>query len=150
MRKRQAPPPPETLKRPPTPLSTFAVKAFVFSVIFSAVFAVGLSISLNTVLPDVYSVERLLEKIGGQVGSELEKDRNRIRLVGFLTHNPYVHYRISQLDERAGRLENAIEEIELALGLFELGPPNNPAREKYLKRLNELQRKKRQATPPHD
>jgi hypothetical protein len=147
MRKR-SPSVPSLPKEQNPDLARFAVKAFVFSVIFSAVFAVGLSVSLNTVLPDVYSVERLLEKIGGQVGNELEKDRNRIRLVGFLTHNPYVHYRISQIEEQAGRLDSAVEEIELALGLFELGPPNNPAKEKYLKRLNELQRKKHQAALP--
>ncbi len=145
---RRRPPTPNSAKDTQPDLVRFAVRAFVFSVIFSAIFAIGLSISLNTVLPDAYSVERLLEKLGGQVGTELGKDRNRIRLIGFLTHNPYVHYRISQLDEQAGRLDSAIEEIELALGLFELGPPNNPAKEKYLKRLNELQRKKQQAKSP--
>ncbi len=124
-----------------TPLSAFAVKAFVFSAIFSAVFAVGLSISLNTVLPDVYSVERLLARLGDKVNAGLEDDRNRLRFAGFLSRNPYVHYRISVLEEEAGRIHRAIEEIEFALGLFELGPPNNTAKEKYVKRLNELRRK---------
>lgn len=124
-----------------TRLSSFAIRVFIFSVIFSAVFAVGLSISLNLVLPDVYSVERLLIRVGEKVNADLEDDRNRLRLMGFLSRNPYAHYRISVLEEQAGRLDRAIEEIELALGLFELGPLGNPAKEKYLERLNALRRK---------
>ncbi len=130
-----------TEQQNPASLSAFAIKAFVFSVIFSAVFAVGLSVSLNTVLPDVYSVERLLARLGDKASAGLEDDRTRLRLAGFLSRNPYVHYRISVLEEKAGRLDRAVEEIELALGLFELGPQGHPAREKYLKRLNELRRK---------
>ncbi len=122
-------------------LPTFAIKAFIFSAIFSAVFAVGLSVSLNMVLPDVYSVERLLARLGDKVSAGLEDDRTRLRVAGFLSRNPYVHYRISMLEEKAGRIDRAAEEIEFALGLFELGPPGNPAKEKYLKRLNELRRK---------
>jgi hypothetical protein len=122
-------------------LSAFAVKSFVFSAIFSAVLAVGLSVGLNLALPDVYSVERLLTRLRQQMESELGTDRNRIRLVGFLTHNPYVHYKVSLLEEQKGNLEAAVEEIEMALGLFDMGPPNNPARERYAKRLNELRLK---------
>lgn len=140
MRKRHESPIPGNPQNLPG-LSNFTVKTFIFSAVFSAVFAVGLSISLNLVLPDVYSIERLLEKARRQFGDELGKDRNRIRLVGFLTHNPQVHYKISLLDEQAGRLDSAIEEIELALGLFELGSANNPARQRYIKRLNELKQK---------
>lgn len=124
-----------------TPLSSFAIKAFVFSAVFSAVFAVGLSVSLNLVLPDVYSVERLLTRVGDKVNAGLEDDRSRLRFAGFLSRNPYVHYRISVLEEQAERVDRAIEEIEFALGLFELGPPNNPAKDKYVKRLNDLKRK---------
>lgn len=125
----------------PIPLSAFAVKAFLFSVIFSAVFAIGLSVSLNLVLPDVYSVERLLSRLGDKVNAGLEDDRSRLRLAGFLSRNPYVHYRISELEEKAGRIDRAAEEIEFALGLFELGASSNPAKDKYVKRLSDLRRK---------
>jgi hypothetical protein len=123
-------------------LGGFARKSLVFSAIFSAIFAVGLNLSLNQALPDVYSVERLLLIAGERINTELQNDRSRLRLAGFLSRNPYVHYRISVLEENAGRLDRAIEEIELALGLFELSPANNPARGKYQQRLNELNNKR--------
>jgi len=123
-------------------LLAFAKKALIFSSIFSAVFAVALNLSLNQVLPDVHGVERLLEKGIARINSEFENDKNRLRLAGFLSRNPYVHYRMSVLEENAGQLDRAIEEIELALGLFELSPHGNPAREKYQRRLNELNKKR--------
>lgn len=123
-------------------LGRFAKKSLIFSAIFSAIFALGLNLSLNQVLPDVYSVEHLLLITGERINKELENDRSRLRLAGFLSRNPYVHYRISMLEENAGRLDRAIEEIELALGLFELSPANNPTRGKYQNRLNELNSKR--------
>jgi hypothetical protein len=45
------------------------------------------------------------------------------------------------MEEKDGKLENAIEEIELALGLFELHPENIAAREKYIHRLKDLKQK---------
>lgn len=141
MRKRLHSTPPNNTSRG-AGLIAFAKKSFIFSVVFSTVFAIGLNISLNQVLPDVYSVERLLLKMGERISTELENDRSRLRLAGFLSRNPYVHYRVSVLEENAGRLDRAIEEIELALGLFELSPANNPARDKYQRRLNELNRKR--------
>lgn len=141
MRKRLNQPSPSTVNGG-NGLGDFARKSLVFSAIFSAVFALGLNLSLNQVLPDVYSVERLLLITGERINKELENDRSRLRLAGFLSRNPYVHYRISVLEENAGRLDRAIEEIELALGLFELSPANNPARGKYQKRLNELNSKR--------
>lgn len=141
MRKHQ-PPVSESVPKNDTGLVSFTKKAFVFSTIFSAVFAIALNLSLNQVLPDVYSVERLLLKVAETVNTELENDRSRLRLAGFLSRNPYVHYRISMLEENAGRLDRAIEEIELALGLFELSPANSPARDKYQRRLNELNSKR--------
>lgn len=135
----------------PTPLNNtsdavglvvFAKKSLIFSAIFSAVLAVGLSLSLNQVLPDVYSVEQLLLKVSEKISTELENDRSRLRLAGFLSRNPYVHYRVSVLEENAGRLDRAIEEVELALGLFELSPANNLAKDKYQRRLNELNSKR--------
>lgn len=141
MRKHYSARTPQAEQQNPTTLSAFAIKAFIFSAIFSAVFAIGLSVSLNLVLPDVYSVERLLVRLGDKVSAGLEDDRSRLRLAGFLSRNPYVHYRISVLEEQAGRVDRAIEEIEFALGLFELGPSSNPAKDKYVKRLNDLKRK---------
>lgn len=141
MRKRQQPVS-ENSSKNNAGLVFFAKKALVFSAIFSAVFAIALNLSLNQILPDVYSVERLLLKVAERVNTEFENDRSRLRLAGFLSRNPYVHYKISELEENAGRLDRAIEEIELALGLFELSPANNPARDKYQRRLNELNSKR--------
>ena len=141
MRKHQLPMLENTQKND-TGLVSFTKKAFVFSIIFSTVFAIALNLSLNQVLPDVYSVERLLLKVAETVNTELENNRSRLRLAGFLSRNPYVHYRISVLEENAGRLDRAVEEIELALGLFELSPANNLARDKYQRRLNELNSKR--------
>jgi len=140
MRKRLNQPPPKAASGN-NGLGGFAKKSLVFSAIFSAIFAVGLNLSLNQVLPDVYSAEKLLSIAGDRINTELQNDRSRLRLAGFLSRNPYVHYRISILEENAGRLDRAIEEIELALGLFEMGLPNNPAKDKYVRRLNELRKK---------
>lgn len=71
----------------------------------------------------------------------LKDEKTRFRVKGLLTTNPAVHWRVSLIEEHDGNLKAAIDEIELALGLLELHSAHRAVKEKYLARLQELNRK---------
>ncbi|MEK7816288.1 MAG: hypothetical protein AAB294_05640 [Pseudomonadota bacterium] len=124
----------------------FVVKSAIFSAIFSIMLAIGLATGLVFGLPDAYSLKESLVPVKEQIKKELQKDRTRVRLLGLFTTNPYAHYRMSYIEEEAGNIRNAIEEIEFAIGLLELHSPDKSVKERYQNRLGELKRKL--AKPP--
>ena len=124
----------------------FVIKSVIFSAIFSGTLAVGLALGLILGLPDAYSLKESLVPVKEQLKKELQRDRTRVRLLGLFTTNPHAHYRMSYIEEQAGNIKDAIEEIEFAIGLLELHSPDKSVKERYQNRLGELKRKL--AKPP--
>jgi hypothetical protein len=112
----------------------FAVKAAIVTLIVS----LGIVYVFDSV------VETIAEKLDAQpsrIRKALQEERARVRLRGLFTHNPAVHYRISLIEEKEGRLATAIDEIELAIGLLELHSSDRAAKDRYAARLQDLKRK---------
>ena len=108
--------------------------------VVTAIIALGIVYVIDSVVEtaseyvDTGAVKTKLRRI-------FQDEKTKVRLKGLFTSNPAVHYRVSLIDEREGRLASAIEEIELAIGLLELHSSDKAVRERYTTRLQELRRK---------
>ncbi len=109
-------------------LTVFSLKAFILTYI--------IYLFLPS-LPDVDQLNDLKVKLQKQFRNE----QARIQLTGLLTTNPYVFWRVSEIMEQKGDIERAIEQMQLAIGLFELHPSDKEAKQRYAARLKELQKK---------
>ncbi|MDH4127183.1 MAG: hypothetical protein OEV44_00405 [Spirochaetota bacterium] len=94
------------------------------------IFWVG-SIFANSIISNTINI--LQNKIDHGISKMKETDR--LRLLGLLTHNPEVHYQWSLYQERNGKIKEAVQEMELAMGLIE------PDKELYRDRLKKLKNK---------
>jgi hypothetical protein len=108
--------------------------------IVTVIVALGITYVADAVLESVFSSMRMLP-LKEKVRKVTRDERTQVRLRGLLTHNPAVHFRAAALEEERGDLKDAIEEIELALGLLELHSADRAIQEKYQARLQELKRK---------
>lgn len=109
-------------------LTVFSLKAFIL------IYIIYLFLPS---LPDVDQLNDLKAKLQKQFRNE----QARIQLTGLLTTNPYVYWRVSEIMEQKGDIERAIEQMQLAIGLFELHPSDKEARQRYAARLKKLQKK---------
>lgn len=109
-------------------LTVFSLKAFIL------IYIIYLFLPS---LPDADQLNDLKAKLQKQFRNE----QARIQLTGLLTTNPYVYWRVSEIMEQKGDIERAIEQMQLAIGLFELHPSDKEARQRYAARLKELQKK---------
>ena len=113
----------------PAPESTnikrFAIKAGIVTVLFLTV--------LNSILPDFSKLKRL------------ETPKAKLFLLSFV-QNPRVLLKISEIEEAEGKLDNAIRETELALGLLEMHGAAGHTTNLYLNRIKTLRAKQIDAT----
>ena len=104
------------------PLKQFALKI-----------AIGLGlvvIFINIVLPD-------FSALGKSIGNTLEKDKNKVILLSFV-QNPAALYKISEFDEKEGKIIKAILDIEMAIGLLEMHGATSTTISKYQARITYL------------
>lgn len=87
------------------------------------------------------AIAALIPDVSGSLKRELRTDETRIRLSGFFTTNPYVHLKVAQIKEQKGDLRAALDELELAVSLFDLHAPESAARQQYVARRDELRQK---------
>jgi hypothetical protein len=122
--------------KPGTNYVAFAIKTIILAIVVSLaiVYMAESIMSMVVEAVDLQPVKTRLRKV-------TDDERVKIRLKGFLTTNPAVHYRVSQIEEQRGNLANAIDEIELAVGLLELHSSDRSAKDRYMARLKELKRK---------
>ncbi len=66
-----------------------------------------------------------------------ESKRNKLIAISFV-HNPYVLFKLSELEEDKGHLDNAIQYSEAALALMEMNNANEKYIYKYKLRLVQL------------
>lgn len=114
----------------------FAIKVIIVAIVVS-VAIVNITESIVTTVIESVDLQPIKTTLRGVTNDE----RVKIRLKGLLTTNPAVHYRVSQIEEQNGNLANAIDEMELAVGLLDLHSTDRAAKDRYLARLRELKRK---------
>ena len=97
--------------------------------------------ALIVVMVIAIALAALMPDVPGVVKREFRREEVRIRLLGLITSNPAVHMRISHIREQKGDLQGALDELELAIGLFELHAADKRAPERYVTRRDELKQK---------
>ena len=126
---------------------TFKLPAFVEKIVLFSAMVMVVVIAINFVTPDFEDIKQSLRDVKQSLRKEFRSEVTRIRLIGFFTTNPAVHMRESQIAERKGNIADAIDEIELALGLLELHSTDKEAKQRYLTRLAELKKKQELKQP---
>jgi hypothetical protein len=107
----------------------FAIK----TAIVVAIVSVALVFVINGIV-DAVDMPQIKESLR----KPLQDERTRLRLRGLLTTNPAVHYKMAALYEERGDMRQAIEEIELGIGLLELHNGDRSARDRFAQRLSAL------------
>ncbi len=111
------------------PIVAFTLK-FVIALLLSGVF-------LSFVLPYIMMLNEGLTKF--QLGVEGRLKDERIKLAGLgLIQNPAALYKMSVTDAENGQTENAIRDIELAIGLLEMHGTDKLVIKRYQNRLEEI------------
>ena len=66
-----------------------------------------------------------------------ETEQNKLILLSFI-QNPYVLWRLSEIEEAKGKNENASKYLEAAIGLMEMHGASEKTTEKYRVRLSKI------------
>lgn len=114
----------------------FALKA--------GIILIGIFILANFLLPDSSKFEHKLEYQLYKLRENLrrfETPMSKLILASFV-QNPRALLRISEIEESEGKIDNAIRETDLAIGLLEMHGANKQVIQKYSDRLDKLKSKK--------
>lgn len=114
------------------PKTTFASHEIKRFAIKSAIIAVLLLAMVTSILPDFDKLKRL------------ETPKTKLLLLSFI-QNPRALLKISEIEEDEGKLDNAIREMELAVGLLEMHGAGKHTIQPYLDRINSLKLQNAQA-----
>ena len=99
------------------------------------VVSIVIALALSAVFPDIG------QSLKGLVKQAKKDEQVRLRLTGFLTQNPAVHWRMAEIYESKGDFSEASTEIELAIGLLELHSARQAVIDRYSERLLSLKTK---------
>jgi hypothetical protein len=66
-----------------------------------------------------------------------KNEKTRVALMSFI-QNPAALYRASEIDEKAGKLNDAVMEMQLAIGLLEMHNANQLVIKRYATRMEHL------------
>ena len=102
-------------------LGAFAIKAGIVLVV--------LLILADLLLPDFSELKKL------------ESPKTKLLLLSFV-QNPQALFKISEIEEDEGKTDNAIREMELAVGLLEMHGASKQVIQKYADRIKYLKSKK--------
>lgn len=100
---------------------------------FALKMAIGLGlviVFMNLVLPDFSALNKSISKT-------LEQEKNKIILASFI-QNPVALSKLSEFDEKDGKISKAILDIELAIGLLEMHGAAPATIAKYQERITYL------------
>lgn len=103
------------------------VKAFVIK--FGLALAM-IGVFISMLLPDMEDLKR-------SFGQAMEREKNQIFLTS-LVSNPVALYKFSEIDEKNGKMNKAIHDIEMAIGLLEMHGAHASVIERYQERLQQL------------
>jgi hypothetical protein len=122
------------------PLVTFTLKL--------AIVLLPIGVFLSLVLPDFSKIHEGLTKFQSKIESRFKDERVKLYVLG-LIQNPAALYKMSEIDAENGRMENAIRNIELAIGLLEMHGADKVVIKRYSDRLKEFKasEEKKKASP---
>ena len=95
----------------------------------------------NILLPDFSDIHSFISSKNKIISEKINEKQNQFYLLG-LIQNPAALYRSSEVHESTGRLDKAIRDMDLAIGLLELHGASPTVIERYAKRLNSLNKQK--------
>lgn len=102
-----------------SPFKQFALKTAI---------VLGLSaVFLNMVLPDFSAINKTMNHT-------LEQEKSKIILTSFI-QNPVALYKLSEFNEKDGKISKAILDVELAIGLLEMHGATSATIAKYQDRI---------------
>lgn len=103
-------------------LALFSIKAAIAFILFI--------VAVVVLMPDFSALSYSVKK-----AAKVEK--TRVALMSFI-QNPAALYRASEIDEKAGKLKDAVMEMQLAIGLLEMHNSNQLVIKRYTTRLEQL------------
>jgi hypothetical protein len=103
-------------------LVLFSIKAAIAFILFI--------IAMAVYMPDFSALSYSIKK-------EAKKEKTRVALMSFI-QNPAALYRASEIDEKAGKLNDAVMEMQMAIGLLEMHSANQLVINRYTTRLDQL------------
>ena len=130
------------MSREPEPLITQNIKQFAIK---AAIVFLLIVIASGYILQEVQSWKYSLMSYLPKEMNYIPKEKNRVILLSFI-QNPAALDKLSTLDEKDGNLENAVAELELAIGLLEMHGARQEVIGRYKAKLRELNGKMRTAS----
>jgi hypothetical protein len=111
------------------PFVVFGVKAVLVTVLIAIV--------LDSFLPDWEGLSQKSSALKVGVDNALKDERNKLYALSFV-QNPAALHKASEIEERNGKLSNAIRDMELAIGLLEMNGADKQVIKRYNDRLDKL------------
>lgn len=103
-------------------LVLFSIKATITFILFI--------VATVLLMPDFTALSYSIKKAA-------KDEKTRVSLMSFI-QNPAALYRASEIDEKAGKFNDAVMEIQLAIGLLEMHNANQLVIKRYTTRLDYL------------
>lgn len=102
-------------------------------VVKTGIILIGIFIFLGIILPDSDELRSKLRR--------LDTEKSKLAWLSFI-QNPQSLLKISEIEENEGKLDNAIRETELAIGLLEMHGADKQVIQRYTDRIKKLMSKK--------
>ncbi len=101
---------------------------------------------LDYVLPDSADVRTEVAAFKRQITKNFKDDRAKLYALSFI-QNPAALYKTSEIAEREGKIDSAIRDIEMAIGLLEMHSADKLVIKRYYERYERLAKLKLEAKP---
>jgi len=122
---------PENSTNSRKPVSSFALKFIIALVLLYTFF--------DILLPDFSDIQNFISSKNKIISAKINEKQNQFYFLG-LVQNPAAFYRSSEIHEANGRLDKAIRDMDLAIGLLEMNGANQTVIERYTNRLSMLRK----------
>lgn len=122
---------PENSTNSRKPVSSFALKFIIALVLLYTFF--------DILLPDFSDIQNFISSKNKIISEKINEKQNQFYFLG-LVQNPAAFYRSSEIHEANGRLDKAIRDMDLAIGLLEMNGANQTVIERYTNRLSMLRK----------
>lgn len=123
---------------PKKPLGIFQALAL-FS-IKTVIVLLLLGIFMSVMLPDAAQVSEIKAEVKKNLTGfrkNFQDERAKLYTLSFI-QNPAALYKISEIEERNGKVDNAMRDLELAIGLLEMHGAEKQVVKRYADRLEAL------------
>lgn len=109
--------------------ASFSSQLILFSIKAAIIFILFI-VATVVLIPDFSALSYSVKKAA-------KDEKTRVALMSFI-QNPAALYRTSEIDEKAGKLNNAVMEMQMAIGLLEMHNANPLVIKRYTVRLDRL------------